>query len=533
MMMMEESNCTCSVPCSRISYEPALSYAQLSKFSVERLVLQDPVRRKAVWEQYKKAREDFQRVDTITSEYDTASLNEITENTQILSDTLASVIQNLSTETMETSISGLYEALTTDSSYLKHEVKDEVEDTIEDMAEAVWQYRYSLPALWSFVQGIQDNMEDHDTLAAYVIDCMYAARTVDDRDDSGYVQGWDPANLSPQDQKDAVKRECTQLPCRIESVLNMAEAYTSGIDVLFSSDPTHIDEHNRCLQQLAQTEDQSFINKTEELYELLKELFQAPDADSPQLMILAERIVELANDTQLVHMDDLYIAVGDWCTWVWEEEPENIKNVADSLSSAANSITSIASTYTYYSDTIDQMKTLLTDNLNATLCSVDYYLAGDYTKLEMSEVFGDFVSTTALDDLKSAQMTLDSLSMKIKEGFYGVDLLLQVASWELFGGKIPILNTERLNNMEILSFSLTLGSESINAFHSNVTEDPTTYFPLITSGIVSHIREPLMLMEEEVSAASLEATSVLTRYTADMKTYEAEMTMDEEFFMCV
>ena len=33
-----ESNCTCTVPCERIVYEPKLSYAQLSHFNVKTFV---------------------------------------------------------------------------------------------------------------------------------------------------------------------------------------------------------------------------------------------------------------------------------------------------------------------------------------------------------------------------------------------------------------------------------------------------------------------------------------------------------------
>ena len=40
------ADCTCPVPCKRVRYEPNLSYAQLSRINVERLVLRDEQSRK-------------------------------------------------------------------------------------------------------------------------------------------------------------------------------------------------------------------------------------------------------------------------------------------------------------------------------------------------------------------------------------------------------------------------------------------------------------------------------------------------------
>ena len=531
-MSIGESNCTCSVPCHRVSYEPALSYAQLSKFTLNRLVLQDPVRRTAIRKQYKRAKENFQRMDPITSAYDTAILQgQIKEKTRDLSVTLARATQNLSTKTLETSIWKLYDALSIDSGYLEYDVRQEIENTIDDIDKAFWRFRNSFPVLWSFVQGLKDKMEDHETLSTYVPDCTYAVAEQDDQ--NSYNQVWNPADIPPEKQAESVKQHCIKLPHTLDSVLKMAEVYTSGITVLFSSEPTHVDDHNECLRQLARTEDRDFINKTEKLSALLMELFQAPDAPEAQLMDLAERIVELATDPQLVHMDDLYIAAGYWCTWVWEEGPDNIKSLADGLASAANRCHSLASTYTYYSDIIFRMNQLLTSDLNATLSAVDDYLTGARTKLEMSEVFGDFVSATAISDLQSVTMTLGALSVKLAEGFYHIDLALKVFALHLFSMEVSVLNTERLSKMKILSFALTLGNESINALHANVTEDPETYFPLITSGILSQMKKSILLMGDAVYSASRDAADALSSYSAKMETYRKEMTMDEKFLMCV
>ena len=56
------TGCKCPVQCNRTVYEPVLSYAQLSKFNLDRIALSDAVSKKAVEMKFKSAMETSQRV---------------------------------------------------------------------------------------------------------------------------------------------------------------------------------------------------------------------------------------------------------------------------------------------------------------------------------------------------------------------------------------------------------------------------------------------------------------------------------------
>ncbi len=56
------SDYNCTMPCQNIIYEPSLSYAVLSEFNIDRVVLTDPARHKAVKEQVELSVETQQRV---------------------------------------------------------------------------------------------------------------------------------------------------------------------------------------------------------------------------------------------------------------------------------------------------------------------------------------------------------------------------------------------------------------------------------------------------------------------------------------
>ena len=69
--------CKCTAPCDRILYAPSLSYAQLSKFNVRKLMLptQDEVDK--VFNDFMKARETSQRVVSESKEKDLATINRV------------------------------------------------------------------------------------------------------------------------------------------------------------------------------------------------------------------------------------------------------------------------------------------------------------------------------------------------------------------------------------------------------------------------------------------------------------------------
>ena len=57
------NKCTCNVPCKRKSYDVSLSYAQLSKYNIDRLVMNNDTKRSNIRERFQTAIEASRRVD--------------------------------------------------------------------------------------------------------------------------------------------------------------------------------------------------------------------------------------------------------------------------------------------------------------------------------------------------------------------------------------------------------------------------------------------------------------------------------------
>ena len=56
-MKRSSSACICNPPCTQVQYEPELSYAQLSKFNIDRTILDNPEKQKNLQERYTKVTE--------------------------------------------------------------------------------------------------------------------------------------------------------------------------------------------------------------------------------------------------------------------------------------------------------------------------------------------------------------------------------------------------------------------------------------------------------------------------------------------
>lgn len=530
-MQRQESNCSCAVPCSRVSYEPALSYAQLSKFSVERLVLQDPVRRGLVEEQYKLAREDFQRVDSTTSQADIIALETIQDETAELATQLEIAVQTLSDGSIESWINDLGEALEADRYYMDEDLDDEIDEQVSSIINDLWRYRYSLPELMNFAATVKDNLDDYPTFETYVIECVYIGSVQDSFGSSEEPPpNFDfPFGATTTEKQVFVRTRCPELVSRLDSVLDLSDAYTSGIEELYAnttSSPADIPEHIACEVQLAKITDPDFVSNVETLATLLRDIFLLPNR--ADLLILGEQIADLMNETAMSDLANIYTKVGDECGWLDDAKPD-MEDISGILGPAVNELSGVP--YTQFEDTIYQMQELLSSNLNASLSAVNQYLAGTITKLEMAEIFQLFVQTTALDDLKTAQITLATKTSKIAEKLQSVSRTLESFYEDLFSMEIPPLNNGRIANLEILPFALGMGVQRIDELYANLTSNPLLYFPAIAVEILDNIQQPLEEIENTIREASLQATDAMTTYITKMEKYSTETTMDEEFFM--
>jgi hypothetical protein len=73
----EDRSCSCEIPCDRITYQPELSYAHLSKLNLNKISLNDVKKRNTVRETFENAREVSQRVNDVIAAKDDYLVNSV------------------------------------------------------------------------------------------------------------------------------------------------------------------------------------------------------------------------------------------------------------------------------------------------------------------------------------------------------------------------------------------------------------------------------------------------------------------------
>ncbi|ELU15723.1 hypothetical protein CAPTEDRAFT_201141 [Capitella teleta] len=114
----EQPNCNCPVPCDQINYEPSLSYAQLSQFNVDRLVLTNYTRRTRVKKQFKFAKEITQRVDATIVQLDNEYIDAIQTEVSLLQNEVKEFTEVYTTKYFENMIMETSDAMEHDAALL-------------------------------------------------------------------------------------------------------------------------------------------------------------------------------------------------------------------------------------------------------------------------------------------------------------------------------------------------------------------------------------------------------------------------------
>lgn len=159
------------MPCARVNYEPALSYAQLSKIKIERLVLKDKTKKKQVKIQYQMATEMFQRMDTDTWQCDTETIKIVIREMKLLTAAVNAGIANLTAGTVENWILELEQVVERDYNYMDIVVSKEMHDDMEGIW-SLFLYSWSLDGIFSYLFELQANIANLEDVNSYLGDCV-------------------------------------------------------------------------------------------------------------------------------------------------------------------------------------------------------------------------------------------------------------------------------------------------------------------------------------------------------------------------
>ena len=169
-MPPDADSCLCSVPCTRVTYEPALSYAQLSRVSINRLVLTDPARQEAVKKQYELSLETLQRTDSRIVATDERVLSDLQNKMETLSEVVSSTLLSQEFSELDTWITSLEESIAKDLEYFGERDK-QVKDTVWTTEEQFEKYMGCVPDIIQFLEGFEFASDKRD-VEQHLTECL-------------------------------------------------------------------------------------------------------------------------------------------------------------------------------------------------------------------------------------------------------------------------------------------------------------------------------------------------------------------------
>lgn len=510
----------------RVNYEPTLSYAQLSKLSIERVVLTDLKQKPKVKRQFEMAAEVFQRMDPATSQLNSEIIKNVAHEIELLTEAVNAGIANLTAGTVENWILELEKVIEGDHEYMDT-IGREIEGDVQGIQTILSKTcKYITYDVVSFLYELQDNIADLDSVRGFLEKC----HEIDKLDyyfcifpDNWYYI-WYYNRLAEISQ-------CTYMADAYEYILEIPSRYISHIKTLYdntTSDPTLIPEHNKCVGTLSQI-DKNFINKTNEYTSILRAVFQDPNRTD--LMDMAQQLVDLSQNTVLVNYWYIYYHVWDDCRWHEDLMPTESDRVVVGNINTMLTFPSLKDAYNSYKKVVISLGNSMANNMNASMVAMEQYVEGATTKLELATVFKSLLVTECLDDLKLADINLRDHNRKISELLTAMAQQLKSRFEATFDMPIPMLNDRRIATLYISRFALSLGSEKINEIYNKISLDRKAHLSALIDQAFSLVGEPLKVLKEEINYLSGKAANGIVDFKEKLAIYQDVTHMNQEFFM--
>ena len=136
-----------------------------------------------------------------------------------------------------------------------------------------------------------------------------------------------------------------------------------------------------------------------------------------------------------------------------------------------------------------------------------------------------------LEELIMMEVHLRSVTEGIDEMFASISQNMKSCFEATFEMDLPMLNDERIADLKLAQFALSLGNHHINDLYANMNQDRKGNLLEMIDETFSTVYEPLKVMEAEVSILIREASDEMNEYAEVLAAYQQENRMNQDFFM--
>ena len=528
-MQQEGKYCVCSAPCVRVMYEPSLSYAQISKFNVQKMMLPRPEQSERVFGKFIKSREVSQ---VVVAETRTADLIQIYKIVSI-------------TKRYERLLNKSYSILLNDTYVME---KYGVLFPEEAIAITV---NFIMNNFFNSIH-IKDNKKFHivnDVQEAYK---ELASNLINSSHPFISLNGGISDVFSPWENclnKNITSTSCdeteygTELNFKISGALQLSSidvktytdhigrvkiAYMEHVEQLFSNtsyDVTENVNHHKCLDAIE--------NVNRSVYDhivLIK-------TESNKYLNMSS-IPEQLNSSKTIYYSFIAIAelldstIIEECTWFTLVEDWSVMNdIIMPLMGLQQNVADIKSMKT----TIDRLtETLLNKYLKTIELSntLEVFLSTNITKTELAVYVDRFPTIQLIADILMLQTEISHNSEKLMKSLKKVNHTISVLCDQLFAFKLPVMDDSIINSMPLIIYARnSANNNDINEWLARMRENRGWYFKSVSTGMLGihydYINEATSIMYNY----GKRFTSAMTDIMENIAAFKNGNKMDTSFFM--
>ena len=575
-----ESTCPCKQLCKYEHYSPSLSYAQLSKFNIDRIVLNDPTRRQIVQNKFLHARELSQRRVEELALKDEAKLSDIKQKGNTLWQDIRIIQPAFQTDAafaeyqnMVPFLSDGVDILRNDAFDIRHRVLELAEywpvtDTelkytpkfIETFLENFFEIDLApstssglttkmqscVPTTFPFTlfplpddyvdihQYFQQHSQRKKRSVSHYADNFYANdapayQKLHTLDDCGYYLA-----LKQELAKDLVEQYAA-----LEEDQDKMKTLRKNIRDFYhesfhntSKSPTVFPKYQPCMDLLDKLADTQYQD-TSAIREGLLSFSTAVSMET-----LFGALDELSLAAQSADFD--FLDFRDTCLWPIDDyfsygaaDFALLENFQRDFENSYSYFPTLLVSFENLREYLNEMHQKMNDEILPAMDAIDQYRNGTMTKMEMANVFGSLGLQKALRVLDARGADFNSIAREFDQGLKGLVFHVEEGFKHLYNTSFPIIDNAMFWNMGFVRHIQNSGIPSPNAILNKFYEGAE--IAEITLELVEHIQndyaDAIAELKLRLPVEIEEMIKSITIMQTELNTYLEENRMNQAFFM--
>ena len=518
-----------------MNYEASLSYAQLSRFNIERSVLKEDARRQQIFEQQLRARETYQLVDSAVVAADMAEVNDLVTLTGNLTQVLSMISANF------TDGGNIYELFTQLSYHVAQDpytLQLEMQRLQAMMLSYDAQLGAQITALTELVNdtlyflGLGDNSPS-PSLAQQLTECLPLFGNDTDCD-SILADGTSTMNSLLQRAQLA----------NIFIMQAFFTSYTFIITDMYTESPLMADnvtEHVQCMGAFQPLVSGLTAGAIDGLFQDLALAQAASVISIADFVASLQQATAASNNSVLQESLIILDALNATCRWFviygTAEFPGRFYAAANYIYLESLTFQDIAKSIdTFVLPGVATVEAVLSHQVMPIVMLSQSYMLGNLTKLQLYEAVlqrpalyeavYDLIYATdeLLLHLKTMQTSIDVMPTAIHFGWYG-----------LLSLKVPVLTNEQILLLGLINMTNTLQIEGGESLLTQLMlagqANKLTVLDAITQRVFAHLIDSMLMLKASLQQLSASLQETLTTQQHRLVQFKVDTVMDESFYL--